>query len=596
MNKRHDLLTIINYLLGLNHTSLLTLEKLMIQRWSLLTFMLVFIPYAQSMEDALTKKPRLEEATKLPARLMISSLKDACALRVINNLIDQPLLHSQLYQGLSEEIKDTIKHAFINHHRGNVSVCENILQGYPRIISLKWNPKKHLALSISESGRIILWDIRDLANIQQLHSKYDISKIFSMDWSPCGNYALSGSVDGSVKLWNFTDLTKINYKELPSHQGPVTVVAWSPDGSSALTACDRDSMWLFNYQDAQETNDTTIKLWNMESFDAITSINLNGHSKGITQLLWSPDSRFFASSSVDKTVILWDCTDQLDTSFKILVQGTSQKKPALCWSPDGKFIATSKKAALIIWDLQKPDAPKPTELAGHQLPIGTIVWSPDGRYIISSAHSRHEKEDKPVRLWDLKNPHREPRVLSHDKVGEALTWSSDGSFILSTGNHNTLNILNSTDLTQEPALLSSPTAWIKAIPVSHDNMFALSYTGYIQQEEIMLWNLNPVAGLTIPQLILVGKLIKAKKTGTLEDLLKNDPLASEILKGLPKALVQRVIHDKTVVPSCFRVDSFCAVHGLGSVYVETAIRRRIQIVQEPHDFGINGCQCTPLTS
>lgn len=491
------------------------------------------------MEEALTKSPQLKEIPN-------SSLMDACALRVINNLIDQPLLQSQICQEkLPAEVKEAVKKSFITRYRCDLCLYGTTLtEGYQHTLSLTWNPKKHLALSTSNTRCCILWELRDLDHINPLILDADHSnQIFSTAWSPCGNYALSGSCKGSVKLWDFSDLTKnlsrIRHQDLPGHQGPVTVVAWSPDGSSALSACEGDYMWLLRDQ-PQGTNDTTIKLWNVQNLQNITSINLEGHTRGITQLLWSPDSRFFLSSSADGTVRLWDCANRSHITSRVLIQEIDQRNPAMAWNSDGTQAVISHGTTLTVWNLQNLNDIKAQVLIGHKLPISSIAWSPHGRFIISSAKAppgRDPKEDSTILLWDLKNPQRGPFILSSNTSASPLTWSSNGSFILSRdeGGH-AVKVWNCTDLRQVAALLPGHNGWIRSIILSHDNKLALSYSGFIGDTKIMLWNLNPVADLDLPQLILVGKLINALKAGTVKELLKNDPLAREILKGLPNQL------------------------------------------------------------
>jgi WD40 repeat protein len=53
---------------------------------------------------------------------------------------------------------------------------------------------------------------------------------------------------------------------------------------------------------------------------------------------WSKDDKRLASSSMDKTVQVWDAATGGNV---IIYHGHSQTVTALAWSPDGKRLATS---------------------------------------------------------------------------------------------------------------------------------------------------------------------------------------------------------------------------------------------------------------
>ncbi len=51
------------------------------------------------------------------------------------------------------------------------------------------------------------------------------------------------------------------------------------------------------------STDKTVKLWRVESQKEVTT--LQGHSKSVVSIAFSPDGKYLASGSVDNTIKLW---------------------------------------------------------------------------------------------------------------------------------------------------------------------------------------------------------------------------------------------------------------------------------------------------
>jgi eukaryotic-like serine/threonine-protein kinase len=117
---------------------------------------------------------------------------------------------------------------------------------------------------------------------------------------------------------------------LRGHTGAVHAVAFSPD--------DR---WL-----ASGSADRTVKLWDAASDKEI--MTLTGHTDRVTSVAFSPDSQRLASASADKTVKLWDPT----TGKVVLVlAGHTEQVNCVAFSRDGKYLASgSEDNKVIVWN------------------------------------------------------------------------------------------------------------------------------------------------------------------------------------------------------------------------------------------------------
>eukprot|EP00916_Digyalum_oweni_P011694 GHVL01019451.1.p1 GENE.GHVL01019451.1~~GHVL01019451.1.p1 ORF type:complete len:435 (+),score=63.48 GHVL01019451.1:180-1484(+) len=97
-------------------------------------------------------------------------------------------------------------------------------------------------------------------------------------------------------------------------------------------------------------------------------------------------------------------------------------------SHDNKTIASSSRdRSIILWDAQDKKYPQKITLRGHEEACSCIVWSPNDKYLASASN------DKTVMLWTPDKDYPIQKFLQHSESVTSVSWLSDSIHFVSAG-------------------------------------------------------------------------------------------------------------------------------------------------------------------
>ncbi|MFC4051195.1 WD40 repeat domain-containing serine/threonine protein kinase [Actinomadura syzygii] len=232
-------------------------------------------------------------------------------------------------------------------------------------------------------------------------------------------------------------------KVLEGHTKDVEAVAFSPDGKTL----------------ASGGEDHTVRLWDVAAERPVAV--LDDYPDRVDAVAFSPDGRLLAAGGSGGTVVLWDMGTR--RAVATLRNGGVQVG-ALAFAPNGKALAVGGDGGATV-KLWSTATRRLIAGYGNSAYAGeSVAFSPDGRTLAAGGH------DAPTILWDVATRRRITDFGGEDATAFAVAFSRDGKTLAIGGTDNKVR-LRSVATKQVTGTFDDPGNWVKSLAYSPDGKY-----------------------------------------------------------------------------------------------------------------------------
>lgn len=164
------------------------------------------------------------------------------------------------------------------------------------VYKVAWNPKGRAWASVCAVG-VLYQEVDQIGRPLSARSfQGHKGDVWAVAFLPDGERFVTGGGDSTVRVWRVSDgkcLRTFN------HEGPVWAVAASPDGKT-VAAAGTDA----NVGPALKS---VPRVWDLDTGKVL--FRLEGHTRGVTAIAYSPSGDRLATSSYDGTARVWSAKD-----------------------------------------------------------------------------------------------------------------------------------------------------------------------------------------------------------------------------------------------------------------------------------------------
>ncbi|XP_041455623.1 WD repeat-containing protein 88-like [Lytechinus variegatus] len=286
----------------------------------------------------------------------------------------------------------------------------------------------HIVTS-SDDKTCVLWSMETGEKVQVFEDHGSI--VSECHMSPDNTKLVSACWDKHVRVWD-VETGKILWQG--THGGIVTCSQISHDGKYVVSVSDLDNV---------------VAVRSIQDGSLVSSVN-DLHKSTITCCRFSPDDNRLCTTSMDKTIKLWDRNSKKVT---LQLEGHINIVSCCCFSRDERQLCTGAWDKILqVWDVStgmfRSEGPR-TFNKGHEGSVSACCFSPEGTLLFSGSY------DRTVVVWDANNGGLKLTLKGHQDWVTGLDVSQDSNWVLSSSRDKTVRLWHIGDSDKIPVVMEN---------------------------------------------------------------------------------------------------------------------------------------------